>query len=73
MMPQRDKAITLADAGNYTLYVAIEISRKSWVVGLKGPTSSRIGLHTIGSSDVEALKALIERHRDRVPSRGVEA
>ncbi len=63
MMPQRDKAMALADAGNNTLYIAIEISRKSWVVGLKGPTSGRIGLHTIGSSDVEALKALIERHR----------
>ena len=46
-----------------TLYVAIEISRKSWVVGLKSPSSERIGLHSLAASDVEGLKTRIEHHR----------
>ena len=63
-MPSRKQ--TAAPASEHsTLYVAIEISGKSWVVGIKGPTSERIGLHSLGSADVEGLGALIERHRTR--------
>ena len=38
-------------------------SGKSWVVGIKGPRSERIGLHSLGSADVQGLKDLIERQR----------
>ena len=31
-----------AEAEHDTLYVAIEISRKSWVVGVKSPASEKI-------------------------------
>ena len=48
-----------------TLYVAIEISRKSWVVGIKSPQSEKIGLHTLGAADVAGLKTLIEQRRSR--------
>ncbi len=62
-MPSRKQTAAPAGADYGTLYVAIEISGKSWVVGIKGPTSERIGLHSLGSADVEGLRDLIERHR----------
>ena len=63
-MPARSE-ITTAQTGaeHSTLYVAIEISRKSWVVGLKSPAGERIGLHPLAAADVEGLKALIAHHR----------
>jgi len=48
-----------------TLYVAIEISRKSWTVGIKSPLSEKIGLHTLGAADVAGLKDQIEVHCSR--------
>ena len=48
-----------------TLYVAIEISRKSWVVGIKSPQGEKIGLHTLAAADVAGLKSLIEERRGR--------
>ena len=48
-----------------TLYVAIEISRKSWVVGIKSPQGEKIGLHTLGAADVAGLQGLIEQRRSR--------
>ena len=62
-MPPRNETAAPAGAENSTLYVAIEISRKSWVVGIKSPVNERIGLHTIEAANVGALQDLIERHR----------
>ena len=62
-MPSRNETAAPAGAENSTLYVAIEISRKSWVVGIKSPVNERIGLHTIEAANVDALRDLIERHR----------
>ena len=62
-MPSRKQTAAPAGAEHGTLYVASEISGKSWVVDIKGPTSERIGLHALGSADVQGLKDLIERQR----------
>ena len=62
-MPSRKQTAAPAGAEHGTLYVAIEISGKSWVVGIKGPTSERIGVHSLGSADAEGLRDLIERQR----------
>ena len=62
-MSPRNETAAPAGAENSTLYVAIEISRKSWVVGIKSPVNERIGLHTIEAANVDALGDLIERHR----------
>lgn len=62
-MPSRNEAVAAAGAERSTLYVAIEISAKSWVIGIKGPTSERIGLHSLGAADVNGLKDLVERQR----------
>ena len=62
-MPLRNETAAPAGAEHTTLYVAIEISRKSWVVGIKSPVNDRIGLHTLVAANVDALRDLIERHR----------
>jgi len=62
MLPTNETAAP-ADAESNTLYVAIEISRKSWVVGVKSPGSKKIGLHSLGPADKEALRDLIENQR----------
>ena len=63
-MPAKNKITAVpTDVEHRTLYVAIEISRKSWVVGLKSPAGERIGLHPLGAADVEGLRTLIEHHR----------
>ncbi len=64
-MPSTNEAAASAEAEaeQSTLYVAIEVSQKSWVVGVKSPTSERIGLHTLGPADKEGLRDLIESQR----------
>ena len=54
-----------AGDGHNTQYVAIEISRKSWVIGIKSPASERIGLHSLGAADVVGLKDLIEHQQTK--------
>ena len=61
-MPPGNETAAPAGAEHSTLYIAIEISRTSWVVGIKSPTGERIGLHTLGAADVQGLKDLIEHH-----------
>ena len=64
-MSPTNETETVAPVGaeHSTLYVAIEISRKSWVVGVKSPASEKIGLHSLGPADKEGLKDLIENQR----------
>ena len=62
-MSATNEAVARAGAESSTLYVAIEISAKSWVVGINSPTSDRIGLHSLGAADVDALRELVERQR----------
>ena len=66
MSPQtRHESAAPTGAEATTLYVAIEISRKSWVVGIKSPLGEKIGLHTLGAADVTGLESLIEERRGR--------
>ena len=64
-----------AGAANRTIYAAVEVSRKSWVVGLHAPNATGIGVHVIPAADVDALAGLFDRARARlergegVPSR----
>ena len=52
-------------AEHNTPYVAIEISRKSWVIGIKSPASERVGLHSLGAADVVGLRDLIEHQQTK--------
>ncbi|MDE0392621.1 MAG: transposase [Rhodospirillales bacterium] len=58
-----NETVAPASAERSTLYVAVEISRKGWVVGIKNPASERIGLHSLGAADVVGVKTLIENHQ----------
>ena len=71
-MPSRNEITAPAEAEHNTLYVAIEISGKSWVVGVKSPDSERIGLHSLGPADVEGLRNLIEQQQAKAESSGCD-
>ena len=62
-MPPRNETAAAGDAERNTLYLAIEIRRKSWVVGVKGPASEKIGLHSLRPADVDGLRDLIQNQR----------
>ena len=63
-MPSHDDIATLVILEDATLYVAIELRGKSWVVGVKAPGSGKVGLHVLKPSDTPALIALIDRHHE---------
>ena len=54
-----------ADAPEHSVYAAVEVSRKHWVVALQAPESGGIGLHTIAAADTAALARLVQRARGR--------
>lgn len=47
-------------------YVAIELSKKGWLVALSTPLSEKISLHNLPACDGDALLALLDRTRRRV-------
>jgi transposase len=49
-----------------TIFVAIELSQKSWLVTLHSPDRNRMSRHSLASGDHAGLLALIGRERDRV-------
>lgn len=49
-----------------TIFVAIELSQKSWLVTLYSPERDRISRHKLEGGDHAALLALIEKTRSRV-------
>ena len=63
-MPFHDDIGTPVILEDVTIYVAIELSGKSWVVDVKPPGSGKAGLHNLKTSDTRGLIALIERHRE---------
>jgi transposase len=48
-----------------TIFVAIELSQKSWLVTLHSPDRDRISRHTLGGGDHAGLLALIGKVRSR--------
>ena len=62
-MPPGTETAMPAGVEHSTLYVAIEISRQSWVLGIKGPSGPRIGLHTLAAADIAGLERLVEAGR----------
>src|SRR5882757_10543714 len=48
-----------------TIFVAIELSRKSWLVTMHSPDKDRMSRHKVESGDHAGLLALIERIRER--------
>ena len=48
-----------------TIFVAIELSQKSWLVTLHSPDRDRISRHKLNGGDHAGLLVLIGRERDR--------
>jgi transposase len=48
-----------------TIFVAIELSQKSWLVTMHSPDQDRISRHKLGGGDHAGLLGLIERVRER--------
>ena len=61
----RDQTFSAAavDEKFATIYVAIELSKKSWLVGIQGPRSKKISQHKLAPADAAGLVALIGRQR----------
>ena len=54
---------------NGTLFVAIELSQRSWLVTMHSPERDRMSRHKLESGDCAGLLGLIERVRARVAAR----
>jgi transposase len=53
----------------YTIFVAIELSRRSWLVALHAPDAAKVGLHRLPAGDGQAVLDLLARIRARVERR----
>jgi transposase len=58
-----------ADQASATLFVALELSRSTWLVALHSPLSDKVSQHRIEGGDVEGLLALIARKREQAQAR----
>ena len=57
---------TAARGESARIFVAIELSLKSWLVALRGPLGNKVSLHKLAPGDVPGLLGLIARHCARV-------
>lgn len=48
-----------------TIFVAIELSQKSWLVTLHSPDRDRVSHHNVGAGDCAGLLSLLDRVRER--------
>ena len=57
-----------ADATS-TLFVALELSRSTWIVALHSPVADKVSQHRVEGGDVAALLALIVQRQKQVEAR----
>jgi len=69
-MPRTINDVTPSGTTARALYVAVEVSTKSWVVGISGPGSpNTVRIHTLGAGDTAGLIAGIRKARDTTADR----
>ena len=61
-------ATSLSDS-THTIFVALELSRRSWLVALHAPDAAKIELHRLPAGDGHAVLDLLARIRTRVERR----
>src|SRR5215207_10967821 len=54
---------SLPDAPPATLFLALDLSRSTWLVALHAPATDKVGQHRLGGGDAEGLLDLIVRKR----------
>ncbi len=57
-----------ADAPS-TLFVALELSRSTWIVALHSPVADKVSQHRVEGGDVAALLALIVQRQKQAEAR----
>jgi transposase len=62
---QRSNVSAPINANHGTIFVALELSRRTWLVTIYSPDCDRISRHNVPGGHHAALLALIERVRDR--------
>lgn len=61
--------LSSADAVPATLFVALELSRSTWLVALHSPVADKVSQHRIEGGDADGLLALIARRRGQAEER----
>jgi len=54
---------SLSSSGEAIVFIAIELSKKGWLVAMRGPLTDRISLHRLSAGDARGVIALAERVR----------
>jgi transposase len=52
-----------AEEKSGTIFVALELSKSRWLVGIHSPVTDKISCHGVAGGDTSALLALIGRYR----------
>ena len=52
-----------------TLFVALELSRSTWIVALHSPVADKVSQHRVEGGDVEALLALIVQRQKQAETK----
>jgi len=55
----------LAETASATLFVALELSRSTWLVALHAPLTNKVSQHRLDGGDAAGLLALITRKRSQ--------
>lgn len=58
-------ALPLVGENTATIFVALELSKSTWLVDLHSPAADKISLHRLQGGDTEGLMALIEHRREQ--------
>jgi len=63
-METSSKTCVAVDTEQATLFVALELSQATWLVGLHSPIADKISINRIDGGDTDKLLALIEKKRE---------
>lgn len=64
-METSSKTSAVIESELATLFVALELSQATWLIGLHSPIADKISLHRVNGGDIGKLLALIERRREQ--------
>src|SRR5215204_4009667 len=60
---------SLVETASATLFVALKLSRSTWIVALHSPVANKVSQHRVQGGDVEALLALIVQRQKQAEAR----
>jgi transposase len=69
--PVRDASAALVE--NATIYVAIELSKSKWQLGIIVPGSAKMSRHVVAGGDTAAMAALLTKMRHKAAASGFDS